>query len=77
MSIPETPSDTGYFKPQHGYETINVKTHKYSGDPTPISPHQGKAAEFFQNQTDKDHQKKYAKEGGKRLFNFLVKSFCN
>lgn len=76
MSIPETPSETGFFKPQQGYGDIKVKTHKYSDDPTPISPDQGKASEFFHNQTDKEHQKKYAKEGGKKLFHFLLNTFC-
>lgn len=75
MGLPQQPSETGYFPPQHGYDP-KVKTHKYDGKPTPIKAEQGKASEFFANHTDKEHQKKYAKEGGKRLFKFLLNAVC-
>ncbi|ODV77371.1 uncharacterized protein CANTADRAFT_55771 [Suhomyces tanzawaensis NRRL Y-17324] len=77
MSIPEQPSDTSIFKPQHGYADLDHKTHEYSGDPTPFKPQQNKAADFFHDKTDKEHQKKYAKEGGKRLFGILQRILCN
>lgn len=76
MSIPEHPSEKGFFSPQQGYN-LKVKTQKYSDKPTPIAATQGKAAEFLHNQTDREHQKKYAKEGGKRLFQFIMNNFCH
>lgn len=73
MSIPEQPKTPGPFKIQHGYDDIEIKTQKYSDEPTPLAGKQGKAAEFFNEKTDREHQKKY----GKKLFDFLLRFICN
>lgn len=74
--IPDQPSSTSTFPPQHGYADIDVKTHSYSDKPTPLKSDQSKFSEFIADKTNKEHQKKYAKEGGKRLFNFLLRTVC-
>lgn len=76
MSIPETPSKEGPFDVQYGYKDISVKTHKYKGDPTPLSAKQNKASEFISNKTDKQHQKKYAKQIGRSIFDVLIRQVC-
>lgn len=76
MSIPDTPSNTGFLDPQYGYN-IDVKTHSYSDDPTPLSAKQGKMEEFFNKHTDDEHQKKYAKKAGKKLFKVLLNQVCH
>lgn len=76
MSIPESPKNTGFFSPQQGYANVNIKTQKYSDKPTPLSAQQGKVNGFISEHTDKEHQKKYAKEGGRRLMSFLMNSVC-
>lgn len=77
MSIPEKPSNDGFLEPQAGYKDLKVKTHQYKDKPTPLSSDQNKAYEFIANQTDKEHQKKYAKQAGKRIFNILLRNVCN
>lgn len=77
MSIPETPSNTDFFHIQEGYKDIKVKTQKYLDEPTPIYVKQNAAASFLADHTDKEHQKKYAKTAGKRLFDFLMRTVCN
>lgn len=77
MSIPEEPSERGFFKPQEGYANVKVKTHKYLDKPTPLNPSQGVAGDFIATQTDKEHQKDYAKRGGKMLFGFLINFLCH
>ncbi|KAK6457798.1 uncharacterized protein RJT20DRAFT_139163 [Scheffersomyces xylosifermentans] len=62
MSIPEKPSNTDVFPAQHGYADISVKTQKYSDEPTPFKSKQNKASEFLADHSDKEHQKKYAKQ---------------
>lgn len=73
----EEPANPGPFKIQHGYDDIQVHTEKYSDEPTPLSGKQGKVREFLNTQTDKEHQKKYAKEGAKRGFNMLFQFLCH
>ncbi|CUM66263.1 uncharacterized protein PRCAT00003924001 [Priceomyces carsonii] len=73
MSIPETPSEKGFFSPQHGYSDLKIKTQKYSDKPTPIFAEQGKVNDFIASHSDKSHKKKYAKS----IFNFIVKQMCN
>lgn len=77
MSVPEKPSNTGFVEPQFGYKDLEVKTHKYKDSPTPYSGKQSKAGEFFASKTDKDHQKKYAKQIGRRLFDILIRQVCH
>ncbi|KAG5422020.1 hypothetical protein I9W82_001113 [Candida metapsilosis] len=76
MSIPEQPKNKGFFPQQHGYADIDVKTHTYSDQPTPLSAHQNKASGFIAEHTDKEHAKKYAKQGGKSIFNALIGIIC-
>ena len=74
---PEKPSNIGTFSPQQGYSTdVHVKTHRYSDKPTPISPNQNKAYGYVADHLDSDHRKKYAKEGGKKLFDILFGIIC-
>lgn len=75
--IPETPADKDYFAPQHGYNDIEVKTQEYGDEPTPLPAHKGKVNEFVSEKTDRDHQKKYAKKAGKKLFHILLRQFCH
>lgn len=75
MSLPQQPSEPGPFEPQHGYN-LKVQTQKYSDKPTPLKPTTNMASDFIASKTDKEHQKKYAKEGGKRAFNFLWGILC-
>lgn len=70
--IPQTPQNTGFCNPQHGYADIEIKTINYSGNPTPFPREQGKINDFILSHTDSAHQKKYAKS----LFSFLVKTLC-
>jgi len=77
MSIPEQPKNKGFFPSQHGYTDLNVKTHTYSDKPTPLLAKQNKAAGFVSEHTDKEHVKKYAKQGGKSLFNRLIGIICH
>lgn len=76
-NIPEQPANPGPFKIQHGYADIKIHTEKYNDEPTPLAGKQGKAMEFMNDQFDKDHQKKYAKEGAKRGFNMLLQFLCH
>ncbi|CAK7905762.1 hypothetical protein CAAN1_14S03708 [[Candida] anglica] len=76
MKIPETPSEEGYFGPQQGYADISIKTQSYSDKPTPLAASQGKVGGFISEHTDREHQKKYAKEGGKKLFSILFNALC-
>lgn len=76
-NIPEQPSNPGPFDIQHGYNDIEIHTEKYDDEPTPLAGRQGKAKEFVNTHTDKEHQKKYAKEGAKRGFNLLTRFICN
>ncbi|KAK6202611.1 uncharacterized protein RJT21DRAFT_118685 [Scheffersomyces amazonensis] len=73
MSIPERPSNTDIFPVQHGYGDIKVNTHSYSDEPTPLAGHENKVNEFISDHTDREHQKKYAKE----IFGFLLRALCN
>ncbi|SGZ58711.1 CIC11C00000001941 [Sungouiella intermedia] len=73
MSIPEHPADPGPFSAQHGYNDIQIKTQKYLDKPTPLARKEGKAQEFINSKTDREHQKKY----GKKLFNFLINAACH
>lgn len=71
MHLPDKPSDTGYFSPQHGYTDIKVKPHSYSGAPTPFVGKQTSSKEFFGNPTNREHQKEFVKKGGKKLFHMI------
>lgn len=77
MGIPEEPSNQDFLEPQYGYKDIDVKTQKYSDDPTPLSAEQGAASAFVSKHTDKEHQKKYAKKAGKKVFNILIRQLCH
>lgn len=72
MSIPEKPKNPGPFSPQHGYADIQIKTHTYLGEPTPLPGQPSKALEFISSKTDKEHQKKYVK----KIFELLLNTFC-
>ncbi|RCK56538.1 hypothetical protein Cantr_05176 [Candida viswanathii] len=66
---PEDPKNIGILQPQAGYSTdVHVETHTYSDKPTPINPND--------NKTKHEHRKKYAKEGGKKLFDMLFAFVC-
>ncbi|KAI5966243.1 uncharacterized protein KGF55_000552 [Candida pseudojiufengensis] len=71
VDIPQEPKDTGFFKPQHGYSDINIKTQSYSNKPTPIKAHNNTASGFISEHTDSAHAKEYGKKGGKKLFDIL------
>lgn len=77
MGIPEKPADESFFSPQYGYKDLDIKTQEYSDDPTPLSAHPGKVNEFISKHTDEEHQKKYAKKAGKKIFQILLRQFCN
>ncbi|EGV66076.1 hypothetical protein PSN45_003098 [Yamadazyma tenuis] len=77
MSIPEHPQNLGFLEAQQGYKDIQIKTHDYKDKPTPLNAKQNKASEFISNQTDKDHQKKYAKQVGRKIFDVLIRQVCN
>ncbi|KAI3403871.2 hypothetical protein KGF56_003301 [Candida oxycetoniae] len=77
-SISKEPSNKDFFNPQYGYADVNVKTQQYSDKPTPIlAHHNNKAAEYISDHADKEHAKKYAQSGGKRIFNMLIGFICH
>lgn len=75
MHLPDKPSHTGYFSPQHGYSDIKAKPHSYSGAPTPFIGKQTSPKEFLENAKNREHQKELAKKGGKKLFHMLKNKF--
>jgi len=75
MGLPNKPSNSGYFTPQHGYSDITVKTHNYSGAPTPFVGKQMSAKEFFEDPTNRENQKELVKKGGKKLFHMFKNKF--
>lgn len=77
MHLPEIPHDTGYFSPQQGYTDIKVKTHNYSGAPTPFIGKQMSPKKFFEDHTNKEQLKKLFKKGSKKLFHMVKNKFLN
>lgn len=74
---PEKPQNMGCFPPQAGYSTdLHVDTHTYSDKPTPISPNENKTQQYVSEHFDSEHRKKYAKEGGKKLFQIFLSFLC-
>ncbi|CUM48831.1 uncharacterized protein AC631_00374 [Debaryomyces fabryi] len=77
MGLPDKPSTTGYFTPQHGYTDLKIKTHNYSGAPTPFVGKQMSPKEFFEDPRNREHQKEFVKKGGKKLFHMVKNRFSN
>ncbi|RCK60579.1 hypothetical protein Cantr_08476 [Candida viswanathii] len=74
---PEDPKNIGILQPQAGYSTdVHVETHTYSDKPTPINPNDNKTKQYVNEHLDSEHRKKYAKEGGKKLFDMLFAFVC-
>lgn len=77
MLIPEKPQNPGPFNVQHGYGDDSAQPQLYQDQPTPFAGQQGKAQEFFNKHTDKEHQKKYGKNALNQGFNLLMRFVCN